>query len=118
MLTFMAFDGSFGYRNTGFCLPRKKEVYVIPFDGEITGGILFNEKVFMDKRTINAIVELSKTLIKGDEVISRNLAGMLFFIYTTVSAEAEHAHYTNAVFIEAGKLEDYLKKILRDSPFN
>lgn len=59
-----------------------------------------------------------KTLIKGEGVISRNLAGLLFFIYTTVSAEAEHAHYTNAVFIEAGKLEDYLKKILRDSPFD
>lgn len=59
-----------------------------------------------------------KALVKGEELISRSLVGLLFFIYTTVSAEAEHSHYTNAVFIEAGKLEDYLKKILRDSPFD
>jgi hypothetical protein len=58
-----------------------------------------------------------KISIKGEKLISRKLAGMLFFIYTAVSAEAEHAHYTNAVLIEAGKLEGYLNKILWDSPF-
>ncbi|WP_191741691.1 MULTISPECIES: hypothetical protein [Clostridium] len=41
----------------------------------------------------------------------------MFFIYTSISAEAEHAHYSNSIFIEAGRLEDYLSKILWDSPF-
>lgn len=58
-----------------------------------------------------------KVLIKGEILITRKLAGSLFFIYTTVSAETEHAHYSNPIFIEAGRLEDYLSKILWDSPF-
>lgn len=60
--------------------------------------------------------ELEK-LMKGQAVISRKLAGMLFFIYTSVSAEAEHAHYSSDIFIVAAKLEEYLNKILWDSPF-
>jgi len=37
-----------------------KEGYEIPLDGEITGGILFNDDVFLDKHIVNTIVELSK----------------------------------------------------------
>ena len=58
-----------------------------------------------------------KKLVKGKEDISRKLAGLLFFIYTTISAEAEHVNYQNPLFIEVGRLEDYLGKILWDSPF-
>jgi|GEM_PF-2094573 hypothetical protein len=58
-----------------------------------------------------------KVLIKGESIISRKLAGELFFIYTSISGEAEHSHYTSPIFIEAGRLEDYLSKILWDSPF-
>ncbi len=58
-----------------------------------------------------------KVLIKGEILINRKLAGVLFFIYTTVSAEAKHANYPDHIFIEAGMLEDYLSKILWDSPF-
>ncbi|GAA0075641.1 hypothetical protein UT300005_00190 [Clostridium sp. CTA-5] len=58
-----------------------------------------------------------KILIKGELIISRKLAGLLFFIYTSISAEAEHAHYLSPIFIEVGRLEDYLSKILWDSPF-
>lgn len=57
-------------------------------------------------------------LMKDQEVISRKLAGLLFFIYTSVSAEAEHAHYASDIFMVAANLEDYLDKILWDSPFS
>lgn len=56
-------------------------------------------------------------LMKGEVLINRKLAGLLFFIYTSVSAEAEHAHYLNPIFIETGKLEGYLSEIFWDSPF-
>lgn len=58
-----------------------------------------------------------KVLIKGELIISRKLAGLLFFIYTSISAESEHTHYSSPIFIEVGRLEDYLSKILWDSPF-
>lgn len=64
-----------------------------------------------------SLLDELKGLVKGEILINRKLAGLLFFIYTTISAEAEHAHYTNPIFIESGKLEDYLSKILWDSPF-
>lgn len=56
-------------------------------------------------------------LVREKELINRKLAGLLFFIYTTISAEAEHANYSSPIFLEASKLEDYLSKILWDSPF-
>ncbi|MCG8540989.1 MAG: hypothetical protein MJA82_13770 [Clostridia bacterium] len=58
-----------------------------------------------------------KELVAGQELINRKLAGLLFFIYTTISAESQHSHYSNPIFIETGRLEDYLSKILWDSPF-
>lgn len=63
------------------------------------------------------ILDELKALIKGELMISRRLAGLLFFIYTSISGEAEHAHYSSPVFIEVARLEDYLSKILWDSPF-
>ncbi|MDD2402723.1 MAG: hypothetical protein PHD60_11090 [Clostridia bacterium] len=58
-----------------------------------------------------------KHIVKGTDMINRELAGLLFFIYTSISAEAKHVDYTNPLFIEAGRLEDYVNKILWDSPF-
>lgn len=55
--------------------------------------------------------------VKGSNSIDRKLAGLLFFIYTSIQAEAEHCSYPNALFLEAGKLEEYLSEILWDSPF-
>lgn len=74
----------------------------------------------IDKEAFNKLYLLLdelKSIIKGEAVINRRLAGMLFFMYTSISAEAEHAHYSNPIFIEVAKLEDYLDKILWDSPF-
>ncbi len=58
-----------------------------------------------------------KILLKGEKSIDRKLPGLMFFIYTSVAAEAEHAHYTNPIFIEVARLEGYLDQILWDSPF-
>lgn len=63
------------------------------------------------------LLEEVKSLVQGKDEISRKLAGLLFFIYTTISAEAEHVGYQNPIFIETARLEDYLSKILWDSPF-
>ncbi len=74
----------------------------------------------VDKGVFNKLYLLLdelKALIKGESIISRKLAGELFFIYTSISAEAEHAHYSSPIFIEVARLEDYLSKILWDSPF-
>ena len=45
-----------------------------------------------------------KILIKGENKINRRLVGLLFFIYTKVLAESEHAHYSSSVFIESARL--------------
>lgn len=58
-----------------------------------------------------------KILIKGENKINRRLVGLLFFIYTNVLAESEHAHYSSSVFIESARLEEYLSVIFWDSPF-
>ena len=74
----------------------------------------------VDKEVFNKLYLLLdelKALIKGESIISRKLAGELFFIYTSISAEAEHAHYSSPIFIEVARLEDYLSKILWASPF-
>lgn len=72
-------------------------------------------KLAFDK--LYLLLDELKSLIKGEVLISRKLAGLLFFIYTSITAEAEHSHYSNPIFIEVGRLEDYLSKILWDSPF-
>jgi hypothetical protein len=72
------------------------------------------------KQSFNKLYSLLdelKVLIKGQVSINRKLAGLLFFIYVTMYAEAEHVHYSNSIFIEVARLEDYLSKILWDSPF-
>lgn len=55
--------------------------------------------------------------LKGEEYIPRKIAGLLYFIYTSLSAEAEHCSYSDELFIAVAKLEDMLDRILWDSPF-
>lgn len=62
------------------------------------------------------LTELEQEL-KGEEFISRKIAGLLYFIYTSLSAEAEHCSYNDELFIAVAKLEDMLDRILWDSPF-
>lgn len=73
-----------------------------------------DKKVFDE---LYLLLDELKVLIKGELIIRRKLAGMLFFLYTSISAEAEHAHYSSPLFMEVGRLEGYLSNILWDSPF-
>lgn len=75
---------------------------------------IVNKEAF-DK--LYVLLDELKVLIKGEKTISRRLAGLLFFIYTTILAESEHSHYSNPIFIESGRIEDYLSEVLWDSPF-
>lgn len=62
------------------------------------------------------LIDLEKEM-KGAECIPRKIAGLLFFIYRSLSAEAEHCRYNDELFIAVAKLEDMLDRILWDSPF-
>lgn len=62
------------------------------------------------------LIELEKEM-KGEECVPRKIAGLLFFIYRTLSAEAEHCSYNDELFIVVANLEDMLDRILWDSPF-
>lgn len=62
------------------------------------------------------LTELENEL-KGEEYIPRKIVGLLYFIYTSLSAEAQHCSYDDELFIAVAKLEDMLDRILWDSPF-
>lgn len=62
------------------------------------------------------LTELENKL-RGEEYIPRKLAGLLYFIYKSLSAEAEHCSYEDELFSAAAKLGDMVDKILWDSPF-
>lgn len=62
------------------------------------------------------LIELENEL-KGEDSIPREIAGLLFFIFRSLSAEAEHCSYNDELFIAVAKLEDMLDRILWDSPF-
>lgn len=73
-----------------------------------------NHEVF--NRFYLLLEELEKKF-KNEEYISRKIAGMLFFIYTSLSAEAAYCNYDDELFIAVAKVEDMLDKILWESPF-
>lgn len=73
-----------------------------------------NIKVF--EKFYGLLTELENKL-KGEEYIPRKIAGLLYFIYTSLSAEAEHCNYNDELFIAVAKLEDKIDRILWDSPF-
>ena len=56
-------------------------------------------------------------LVQEKEMIPRRVAGLLFFIYTSLSGDVQNKDYRNPVFMEVAKLEGYLSKIYWDSPF-
>ena len=73
-----------------------------------------NKQAF--EKFYDILMKLENTL-KGEEYIPRKIAGLLFFIYTSLSAEAEHCSYNDELFIAVAKLEDTIDEILWDSPF-
>ena len=73
-----------------------------------------NTEVF--EKFYGILIEMEKEL-KGEVYIPRKIAGLLFFIYRSLSADAEHCSYNDELFIVVAKLEDMLDRILWDSPF-
>lgn len=74
----------------------------------------------INESAINELYKLLdevKLLVKGAKTIDRKLAGLIFFIYGSLSAEAKYVDYTSPLFMAAAKLEGYLDDILWDSPF-
>ena len=64
-----------------------------------------------------AILEQIENEVRGKESIQRNVAGLIFFIYRSLSDEVMTDDYKNELFRAVGKLEDMLDKIFWDSPF-
>lgn len=61
--------------------------------------------------------ELEKDM-KGKEVIPRKIAGILYFIDISLSAEIEHFHYKDDIFMAVSRIEGMISKILWESPFS
>jgi len=55
--------------------------------------------------------------IRGEEMITRRLTGLLFFIYTSLSGYVRNDDYKDPIFMQVSKLEGYLSEIYWDSPF-
>ena len=58
---------------------------------------------------LDELIEIMRT----EENIPKKLVGKLFFIYMSMNGEAGHANYPDPLFIEIGKVEDYLNRIFR-----
>lgn len=93
--------------------------------GQINGLILdllipvrtekkLNKEVFLK---LCDILEKIEDEVRGKESIQRNIAGLIFFIYRSLSDEVTTNDYKNELFRAVGKLEDILDKIFWDSPF-
>ncbi len=63
------------------------------------------------------ILEEIKNEVQGKDSIPRKLAGLIFFIYCSLSDEVVINDYKDELFRAVGKLEDILDKIFWDSPF-
>lgn len=71
----------------------------------------------INKETFNKFYHILDELeneLKGEEYIPRNIAGILFFIYTSLSAESAYCSYSDELFIATATVEDRLRKILGD----
>lgn len=67
-------------------------------------------------RFYTILLEIENEL-KDEIYIPRKIAGLLFFIYVSLSAEAEHCSYNDELFIAVARLEDMIDRILWNSPF-
>ena len=74
----------------------------------------------IEKKSFDKLLIILKDLEKeyqGKDNISRDIAGLLFFIYRTLSENIVTNDYTDESFIAMAKLEDTLDKIFWDSKF-
>ena len=70
-----------------------------------------NRKAF-DKLYLN-LDELKK-ITEGNSMISKSLIRLLFLIDQSISAEAEHVHYSHPIFKELGIVNNYITEILNN----
>lgn len=74
----------------------------------------------INNNTLNIFYKLLDDLVenvKGEEFIPRSIAGLLFFIYVSLESNIQNNDYKDPLFLVVAKLEEYLDKILWDSPF-
>ncbi len=55
--------------------------------------------------------------MKLKENIPRKIAGLLYFISTSLSNETAYCNYDDELLIDAAKIEDMVDRILWDSSF-
>lgn len=69
------------------------------------------EKTRFDK--LYCLLDELIVILRTEENVPVKLVGKLFFIYMSMNGEAEHVKYPDPLFLELGKVEDYLNKIFR-----
>jgi hypothetical protein len=67
-----------------------------------------NENAFT---RLYVLLDELKTTIQSEEWISRGLAGLLFTIFTSILAEADHCRNPEPLLMEAWKVAGYMRKI-------
>lgn len=63
-----------------------------------------------------AVLQEIDDAVKGKEDIPQKLAGLLFFLYCSLSDQIKGKSYTDELFRAVGTMEGYLRRIL-DAPF-
>lgn len=74
----------------------------------------------VDKKSFDILCGILDELaieLKGEEQIPRKIAGLLFFIYCSLSDNVLDNNYQNELFGAVGKLEELLDRVFWDSPF-
>lgn len=69
-----------------------------------------NEEAF---KKLFIILEEIESLIEKELYISRNLAGLLFFLYTQVETQAKHAEFPEPIFMKLAKMKNYIRHIFK-----
>lgn len=74
----------------------------------------------INDKVLKKFYELLDELVeknKGEEFIPRKIAGLLFFIYISLDSNIQNNNYKDPLFLIVADVQDYLDKILWDSPF-
>lgn len=61
------------------------------------------------------LIDLANRL-KGTEYIPRKIAGLLYFISTSLSNEASFCKYDDELFLASAKIDELIDEVLWDSP--
>lgn len=67
-----------------------------------------NEEAF---KKLFILLDEVKALIEKEHYISRNLAGLLFFLYTQVETQAKHTEFPEPIFMKLATLKNFIRHI-------